>query len=199
VRWLQPQTFIPGTGAGFPKQSGVSDIRGGAKLGLMDADDVSLTAKLQVYLPTGDSSRGLGTDHASVEPALLLRQALSPRVSLESQVGVWLPLGGAAPAPTAGSGRFSGNVFFYGVGPSVALYERDGVSVAPVVELVGWHVLGGNQTAAVGDASGINIVNLKVGGRVNYDRGSVYVGYGRALTDAAWYTDVLRLEYRYSF
>jgi hypothetical protein len=49
------------------------------------------------------------------------------------------------------------------------------------------------------DASGTDIVNLKIGVRVGIDRGSFYAGYGRALTDAAWYTDIVRFEYRYSF
>ena len=74
--------------------------------------------------------------------------------------------------------------------------------MAPVVELVGWHVMSGNQTPAdLGnfDASGTNIVNLKIGVRFVVDQGSFYAGYGHALTDAAWYTDIVRFEYRYSF
>jgi hypothetical protein len=31
------------------------------------------------------------------------------------------------------------------------------------------------------------------------DQSSFYVGYGFAMTDAAWYTDILRFEYRWSF
>ena len=49
------------------------------------------------------------------------------------------------------------------------------------------------------DAGGTNIVNLKIGGRFVVDQGSFYVGYGHALTDAAWYNDILRFEYRWSF
>ena len=59
--------------------------------------------------------------------------------------------------------------------------------------------MNGNQTAAVSDASGVNIVNLKIGGRVSFDSGSLYFGYGHALTDAVWYDNIVRLEYRYSF
>jgi hypothetical protein len=74
------------------------------------------------------------------------------------------------------------------------------VQFAPVVELVGWRVLGGFQTGGFADASGIDIVNLKVGVRVVLrDRSSIYGGYGHALTDATWYGDVVRLEYRYAF
>lgn len=200
IRWLQPQSFIPGTGGSFPNQSGVGDVRMGVKLGVTDSDDAALTAKLQLYLPTGDSKKGLGTNHASVEPAVLYLQRLSSIVTLESEVGVWLPIGGAAPVPTAAAGNFSGTVVFYGVGPSFTVYETDRLRFAPVIELVGWRVKDGNQTAAEGpNASGTNIVNVKFGARAIFGQGSVYAGYGHALTDRSWYNDIFRLEYRHSF
>jgi hypothetical protein len=79
------------------------------------------------------------------------------------------------------------------------VYRGGSVRFAPVVELVGWHVLSGYQTGGTPDATGTNIVNLKVGARTAFDRGSVYVGYGHALTTARWYEDIVRFEYRYSF
>ena len=49
-------------------------------------------------------------------------------------------------------------------------------------------------------AADANIVNLKFGVRTTIDdEHSIYIGYGRALTDAVWYTDILRIEYRLSF
>ena len=78
------------------------------------------------------------------------------------------------------------------------MYRNRALRIAPIVELVGWHVQGGFQTPPA-DASGTNIVNLKIGVRFVVDSGSFYAGYGRALTDAVWYTDIVRFEYRYSF
>jgi len=199
LRWLQPKSFIAGTGDPFPNQSGFGDIRVGAKLAFVNSAATTASVKAQFYFPSGDASKGLGTDHASFEPAVLLWNELSPRVNLESQLGVWLPINGAAPVPTAADGHFAGRVFYYGTGPSFTVYENGGTRVAPVVELVGWHVMDGNETGGTGDASGTNIVNLKFGVRVGVDRGSFYAGYGHALTDAAWYTDIVRFEYRYSF
>ena len=199
LRWLQPQSFIPGTGGSFPNQSGLGDIRAGVKLGFVDTAATTATVKAQFYFPTGDASSGLGTDHASFEPAILLWNELAPKVTLESQFGVWLPIGGAAPVPTNADGHFAGRLLYYGIGPSFTVYESGQTRVAPVVELVGWHILDGNQTAASSDASGVNIVNLKIGARFVVDKGSFYAGWGRALTDAAWYTDIVRFEYRYSF
>ena len=158
------------------------------------------TVKAQFYFPSGNASKGLGTDHGSFEPTFLMLNELSPKFQLESQFGVWLPIGGANPVPTNADGHFAGRLFYYGIGPSFVVYESGRTHLAPVVELVGWHVQDGNQTAASGfDAEGTNIVNLKIGARFVVDRGSFYAGYGHALTDAVWYSDIVRFEYRYSF
>jgi len=208
IRWLQPQDFKPiPPFPGFANQSGLADVRAGVKAALVADDDRDVTFQLQAYLPTGDASSGLGTDHVSVEPALLYHQQLGQRGAIESQIGMWLPIDGNAGVPTSGSDKFSGNVLFYGIGPSYELYNNGRVRFAPVVELVGWRVLDGFQTevggpllGAAGDAGGLNIVNLKLGARTSLDmRSSLYVGYGWALTDAWWYKEVIRVEYRYSF
>jgi hypothetical protein len=198
-RWLQPQSFIPGTGGGFPNQGGVEDLRAGVKLGLTATAEQSVTAQLRFFMPTGAGERGLGTDHASFEPAILYYQRVNDVVDVESQAGFWIPFEGARPLPTAGEGTFAGDIFFYGIGPSFSVYRSDRVRFAPVVELVGWRVLNGNQTADVIDASGTNIVNLKLGARTVFEQGSIYVGYGFALTDESWYDDILRVEYRVEF
>jgi hypothetical protein len=210
VRWIQPQDFIQATlggQTGFSSQSGFSDLRAGAKAGLVATDEQSVTIQAQFYFPTGKASKGLGTDHASFEPALLYYQQLSEVVVLESQIGMWFPIGGSSGAGATPDEDFSGKVFYYGIGPSFAVYKSERVRIAPVIELVGWRVLNGMQTLEGPPASpvnpalaeGTNIVNLKFGARFDIDRGSFYVGYGHALTDATWYEDILRFEYRFSF
>ena len=78
--------------------------------------------------------------------------------------------------------KFAGKVFFYGFGPSVVVYQNDALRLAPVVELVGWRVLDGFQTPPA-EAEGTNIVNLKIGGRIEGRGGnSFYFGWGKALT-----------------
>ena len=119
------------------------------------------------------------------------------------------PTDGSAGLPTAGSEKFSGRVLYYGIGPSFDVYSNDRVRFSPVIELVGWRVLSGFQTGnpavtsgpATGfaDASKVspNIVNLKIGARVSAQNGSsFYVGFGHHLTDATWYDDIVRFEYR---
>ena len=205
LRFVQPQSFLgeilnpPQPNNTFESGSGFSDLRAGVKGSIFETDDVTLTALVQGYFPSGDAKEGLGTDHASFEAALLFQQSLSDRVTVEAQFGDWSPIGGS----TAGGTDYAGNVLFYGIGSSYELVNTGRLTFAPVVELVGWRVLGGLQQttgAPPQDAEGTNIVNLKLGGRTNFDdRSSFYVGYGHALTDDVWYNNILRFEYRYSF
>jgi len=199
TRWLLPQTFIPNTGGTFSNQTGLGDLRAGAKLALSSTSKQALTAQVKLFFPTGDASKGLGTDHASIEPAFLFYGQVHPRVAIEGQVGALLPFDGSAGLPTSSSDKFSGRIFSYGVGPSVEVYRSRQLRVAPVVELIGWHVLDGFATG-LGDASSTNIVNVKIGARATWSNGSsVYFGYGHALTDADWYEDIMRFEYRLGF
>jgi len=208
VRWLQPQGFqaIPPFPP-FSNQSGLGDIRAGVKVAIVSLPRSTLTAQLRTYMPSGDAAQGLGTNHWSIEPALLYYQQVTDRFVIESQVGDWHPTGGSAGVPTASADKFSGDVIFYGIGPSYEVYRSDQVRFAPVVELVGWSVRGGFQTepggplaGAAAAASGTNIVNLKIRARaVVREQNSFYVGYGHALTNADWYDNILRIEYRYSF
>ena len=60
--------------------------------------------------------------------------------------------------------------------------------------------MGGPLFGVFADAGGTNIVNLKIGARTAVSpQSSFYVGYGKALTDAVWYDDIVRVEYRYVF
>lgn len=203
IRWIRPQSFIAGTGGPVADAGGLGDVRAGVKIALASMDDQVITLQVRGFLPTGKAEDGLGTDHASIEPALLMYHRAGPRASIESQVGLWYPLSGANGVPTSSDEKFSGSVLFYGVGPAVEVYRGPRVSVAPVVELIGWRVLDGFQTAApplTPDASGTNIVHLKIGARVAWDEGgAIYGGWGRALTDQHWYRDIIRLEYRRTF
>jgi hypothetical protein len=209
LRWIQPQSFSP-VASTFPGQSGLGDIAAGVKLGLIASEDRRhLTVQFRVETPSGDASRGLGTGHTSIEPALLYYERLSSRFALESEFALWHPIGGSpgvASASDPDPRGFAGDILFYGVGPSYQLYKGDRVRISPVLELAGWHILHGYQTAWSAPApvgqkiDGTDIVNLKAGVRTAIGtRNSIYVGYGRALTDAVWYKDIVRVEYRRLF
>jgi hypothetical protein len=198
VRWISPQSFVPGAGV-FGDQSGISDLRAGLKWGAVANERQLLTVQLQGDFPTGDAGQGLGVDHFSFEPALLYHGSVNERVNLEGQFGLVLPVGGADGLATTEE-SFAGNVIYYGIGPSFEVYSSDALRFAPVVELVGWHVLSGFQTSTLSEADGTNIVNLKIGARaIMAGRNSLYAGFGWALTDDEWYDNIFRLEYRLGF
>jgi hypothetical protein len=200
IRWIKPIDFLSGTGS-FSNQSGLADIKAGAKFALASSAMHDVTILVRGSIPTGDSTKGLGTDHGSIEPAILYHQGLNDRAAVEMQFGDWHPLG-SSKGPVAGNGNFAGDIIYYGIGPSVDVYRsRTGVRFSPVLELVGWHVVRGYQTSTLlapsgPDAKGINIVNLKFGARTTFNSGSIYIGYGTALTSNVWYDKILRLEYR---
>jgi hypothetical protein len=220
----QPNSFIANSftpGVDFPSlraNVGISDVRAGIKLSLAASYNHALTFQLRTYFPSGNGSRGLGTDHYAIEPSLLYYQRLSTRWAVESQIGDWHPFGGSlGTVGTEAPKGFAGDVFFYGIGPSYQLISRESVTVAPVVELFGWYVIGGLQSTIIPfpsatcgngsptggcstDAGGTNIINLKAGVRTSFgDRNSVYVGFGQAVTHSVWYEHIVRAEYRYTF
>jgi hypothetical protein len=209
IRWLQPQGFFPiRQFSPFSNQAGLSDVMAGIKFAAIASEGTYVTLQFKSYFPSGDSSKGLGTNHYSVEPSLLVYQRISSRFTLEGQVGDWHPIGGSAGVPITGSEGFAGDVFFYGIGPSYKLYRGNHIGVSPVVEVFGWHVLGGFQTqpgtgtvdGAATEVSGMNIVNIKTGLRIGVGyRNSFYVGFGQAVTHDDWYKHLFRAEYRYSF
>jgi hypothetical protein len=177
-------------------------VQAGLKFAMLASSRHYLTAQLLSYFPSGDSRSGLGTNHYSVEPALLYYQRLSERFELEGELGGWLPIGGSSGKGANPSQGFAGNLFFYGIGPSYRLINGERFRLAPVIEIVGWNVTGGQQTGSgiPSSASGINIVNLKIGARMGFgNHNSLYVGYGKALTSGDWYDQIVRVEYRYSF
>jgi hypothetical protein len=201
VRWVQPQQFVTQTipNGGFGNQAGISDVQAGFKFALLASHEHYLTFQFLADFPSGDSSKGLGTNHYSVQPSLLFFQRVTDRMSFEAQLGDWHPFEGASPG-------FPGDVFTYGLGASYELYRGERVRFAPVIELVGWRVLGGRETNGdlfpnpVVSAEGANIVNLKIGARTSIgNHNSFYFGYGQALTHELWYKHIVRLEYRYAF
>lgn len=201
-RAIQPQGFLAFGSPydPFPDSSGIGDIRAGAKLALMSDEDTEVTVMFRASFPTGNAGKGLSTDTVNIEPALLFQRSVTDRFGIEGQIGTWHPFGGSRSA-TSDDDKFSGNVLFYGIGPSFDLVTTDRVRFSPIAELVGWRVFGGSQTsctlAACTFETDDNIVNLKLGARTTVNgRHSFYAGFGWALTEAKWYDKIWRLEYR---
>jgi hypothetical protein len=184
----------------IPNANGFSDLQFGFKYALR-ADQYGYdTFQLRVYTPTGDAGRGLGTNHASLEPAYLAWRQLTETLRFNGEFRAWIPFSN----DSLNGQNFAGVVLRYGGGLTYDLYgsyysyER----LSLVNELVGWSVLGGlkyNPLVGVQSASGDTIVNYKPGLRYVWGLQSIYVGYGVALTHQNWYTDIFRAEYAYRF
>jgi len=219
LRAIQPVAFDPNTvtNGHYGDQSGPSDISAGFKLAALASDRQYVTFQVVSTFPTGDPTKGLGTDHYTVAPALLYYQKLTDNLSLESEIIDSHPVSGDTPG-------FAGEVMRYGAGPSYVMFQNDKVKIAPVLEFVAWRIFGGNWSnpclidhallvpctnppdkpptkTSLDTADGANIVNLKGGFRTSIGNdASVYVGYGHVLTNAnLWYHEIFRIEYRRTF
>jgi hypothetical protein len=202
VRFLNPEVNN--------NAKGLSDINAGFKWAFLSSDDRVVTFQLRTYAPTGDAESGLGTGHASLEPAVLLFQRLTERLILEGELRDWIPIDGT---------DFAGDIVRYGVSLSYEACRTERLRACPVVEFVGWTILNGRQlpippnlpltpqgfattVIPAQEAGGETIVNAKLGLRLKFgesERTDLYVGYARALTGTFWYKDMMRLEYRLRF
>jgi len=200
---------------GFPTgtQRGYGDMTAGFRYALIDSPEQVLTFQFRTYIPTGNSSQGLGTGHVSIEPGLIYLQRLTSRLSIFSEVHDWQAFGGTR-LNAAGTQRFSGNVLRAGVGTSYDFWQGccmgKPAAFTGVAEIVGWTVLDGFKTDGLAtpnvaaddvilDADGDTIVNGKYGVRYTAGEHSMYVGYGHNWSSQRWYTDLLRVEYTMTY
>ncbi|HKB38199.1 MAG TPA: hypothetical protein VKD72_17255, partial [Gemmataceae bacterium] len=75
--------------------SGLGDIDAGFKYAFVYNENTVLTFQFRTYTPTGDGDKGLGTEHVSLEPALLLYQRLGERANFEAELRDWIATGGS--------------------------------------------------------------------------------------------------------
>ena len=197
LRWIQPHS-LAGNPPAFSNGAGLGDIQLGMKVAAVAAPSTILTFMLRGAIPSGDSRRGLGTAHGTLEPSILVYSRFPGKLSVEAEIGDSHPIGGALGNPTSGP-KFAGDVFRYGLGTSYPLVQSEHFRLAPVIEFVVWHIFGGEATNRP-NPDGINIANAKIGPRMSFgEHSSLYVGYGVALTSQNWYRDIFRTEYRYAF
>ncbi|MGF1582156.1 MAG: hypothetical protein ACFCD0_22760 [Gemmataceae bacterium] len=177
---------------------GLGDMNAGFKWAFWNNCDTVTTFQFRTYIPTGEAGEGLGTDHVSLEPALLVYKAFNERLAFEGELRYWIPIGGT---------DFAGDVIRYGLGVHYDFYPRERIRVTPVLELVGWTVLDGKEgvlfpsgLSEIRDSSGVSILNAKMGFRIGLgERFDLYGGYGRPITGNRWYENIFRFEVRYQF
>lgn len=205
--------FPDGTGGSvLIKNGGLGDTIGGFKYALYTDECRYLTAQLKVYAPTGDSHRGLGTHHTTLEPGLLYLSRISDRSYFQGELRYWIPIDGT---------DYAGNILRYGAGigydivgswrdpgPLNPYISTRGLRVTAVTEFVGWSVFNGRFTPGGEQGTQVDsravpdtftVVNVKPGLRFTHNMGSIYTGAGIAITGDRWYSDLFRVEYRRMF
>ena len=183
---------------------GLSDINAGIKASLLSCNHQYLTAQFRVYAPTGDARRGLGNGHTSLEPGLLYLSRRNDRLILQSEFRVWIPL---SDSRTQDGRNFAGTILRYGIGGGYDLLNLDSGCqrrrLTGTLETVGWSITSGQafdaNTGNVLNAAGDTIVNIKSGLRYTAGRRSIAASYGKPITGDRWYSDLLRVEYRYAY
>ena len=182
---------------------GLSDINVGIKTAIVSRNRQYLTGQFRVYAPTGDAQRGLGNGHASLEPALLYLSRRNDRLIIQSEFRVWIPLSDS----TFQGRNFAGTILRYGIGGGYDLLNLDTCCqrrrLTGTFETVGWTITSGQgfdaSTNTPFDATGDTIVNVKSGLRYTFGRRSLAASYGKPITGDRWYSDLIRVEYRYAF
>ena len=125
-------------------QSGLADMNTGFKYAFLRNDNTVGTFQLRTYAPTGNPKKGLGTSHVSMEPAFLLFHRFNQRLASENE----LRLG----YPSADRAGFESEVIRYGTGLRYNVYQGEFLTVAPVVEVVGWTFLNGQSEVVLPSA-----------------------------------------------
>lgn len=178
--------------------AGLGDSNVGLKASLFSTPDTALTMQLRTYIASGDAARGLGNNHASLEPGLLFFHRCNDLLIFEAELKDWIPIDGTE--------NVAGNVIRYGLGSTLNLLDNGTCRLGGVAEFVGWTVLDGKTVVAsdlgggvintqLVDAVGDTIINFKGGARLWFNQNhSLYAGYGRALTGDVWYSDTFRIE-----
>lgn len=184
---------------------GMGDINFGFKGSLYRTDSQHWTAQFRVYAPTGDADRGLGTGNVSLEPGVLYLGRVNDRLITQGEFRVWIPL---SDSQVPGRGNFAGTILRAGYGGGYDLLNLDTCAqrrrLTGTFETVAWYItdglaFGGIDNPVVLDADNDTIVNLKSGLRYTAGRQSIASTYGFAVTNDRWYSDIMRLEYRYAF
>jgi hypothetical protein len=186
--------------------SGLGDINIGTKTLLLDCELLQFTFQFRTYIPSGNFTRGLGTGHASLEPAFLAAIKLSPTTYLQAETAYWFAVGGDS--------EFEANVFHYALSLNQLLWHcGNDIQLVATFEATGYEFSSGEftsglvttvnnkVTAIVGHATTFgNIFNVGPGLRLHVcEKIDFGVGTQFAITDDHLAQELVRAEFRVRF
>ena len=177
--------------------SGFGDMKFGTKSVLLDREMIQLTFQFTTSVPTGVAFRGLGVEHVSLEPSLLLAIKLTPWASVQGQISQWIPIGGDP--------GYAGGILHYHLSWNYTVWQPNSVvSIISTWELNGWSfqdgaytdpVLGPNQPANNASYfSGGPGVRFCVTDNLDFGVGSAF-----AFSYPHWAATQFRLDFRYRY
>ncbi|HTN74607.1 MAG TPA: hypothetical protein VL096_05150 [Pirellulaceae bacterium] len=176
--------------------AGFSDMTIGTKSMLFDCDLMQITLQFKTFLPVGVGFSGLGTQHVSLEPSLLMALNLAPDTYAQAQISEWIPISADANA--------AGAILHYHASLNQVLYRwQPSIPVIGTLEANGWSFQDGQYTdpvLGVQSASGTTYVSAGPGVRVVVcDKVDFGIGSAFAITDQHWGEQTFRSEFRWRF
>ncbi len=175
---------------------GLGDLQLITKTVLLDGSQWMLTQYFGTHFPTGHAAAGLGRGHFALEPGLLFRNEFRENTWMHGELKFWFPLG-ADP-------QHGGQVLKLATGFNRVWMETDQTAWIPSFEIVGYSVLNGQATDALGNLKSIDqdtffylTPGLHYAVDKNGDFGLFEIGSSIALavsnerfTDSTWNFDV---------
>ena len=184
-------------GSAYDAGSGLADIVLGTKSMMLDTELLLLTFQFTTFLPSGDSGKGLGTGHVSLEPALVSALYLCPGSYLQTEFGFRFPIGGQAGSQAS--------VFHYSASLNRELWKcGSSWELVGTLGLDGYQIENGGYTTdagATGRATSVgSILYATPGLRLGFcDKADFGFGPAFAVTRDRFAQQLLRFEARFRF
>ena len=152
--------------------------------------------QFRTFIPTGNSTHGIGTGHVSLEPSLLAAVRLGPYTYFQAQLSEWIPLGGDT--------DYQGAILHYHVSLNHVLCRPVAdVQLIGTLEFNGWSFQTGHFTDPFlgklksGDDSFLSVgPGLRL---VLCDKLDVGVGAAFEVNGIPWPSTLIRSEFRWRF
>ena len=177
--------------------AGFGDITVGTKTLLFDCELLQIAFQFSTMIPAGDTGKGLGNGHVSLEPSLLFTVKLHADTYLQTQLSEWIPI--------AGDPAYAGAIFHYHTSLNQVICKiLPDVPLIATFEVNGWMFQDGAFTDPIlgsfHKASLYSYVSLGSGLRLAIcDKIDFGVGAAFAVTDQHFAEQLFRSEFRWRF
>jgi hypothetical protein len=192
-------------GSVYRAGSGFGDMIVGTKTMFLDSELLLVSMQTSTFIPTGNTGRGAGTGHVSIEPALLTALNVCPGFFIQSELAYRFPIGGDP--------DFQGPMFHYHVALNKLLWEcGKSFNIVGTLGFDGYNVTGGSFTTFTTNAAGQtiavvssakdigNMFYVSPGARINFcDKADFGIGTSFALTEDRFARQIVRIEARFRF